>query len=68
MLLNKLVKVMKMLIFFPANIFATIDLNFAELEYLSDHLLPEECRRLVAAAHFQSYNEPNFLPQAGKKS
>ncbi|RZC41116.1 L-xylulose reductase, partial [Asbolus verrucosus] len=43
---------------------ATIDLNFAELEYLADHLLPEECRRLVAAAHFKSYMEPNFLDQA----
>ncbi|KYB25994.1 hypothetical protein TcasGA2_TC034023 [Tribolium castaneum] len=45
-------------------VLATLDLNFAELKYLSDHLLPEECRRLVAAAHFKSYMLPNELWQA----
>ncbi|XP_044272649.1 uncharacterized protein LOC123016362 [Tribolium madens] len=45
-------------------VLGTLDLNFAELKYLSDHLLPEECRRLVAAAHFKSYMMPNELWQA----
>lgn len=45
----------------------TIDLNLPELEYLADHLHPEECRRLTAALHFNSYQQPNALDQAGKK-
>ncbi|KAJ8948438.1 hypothetical protein NQ318_007961, partial [Aromia moschata] len=47
--------------------FCTIDLNTAELQYLADHLTPEECRRLIAAAHFKSYQEPNALDQAERK-
>lgn len=47
---------------------ATIDINASELQYLADHLTPEECRRLVAAAHFQSFEEPNALDQAGTLS
>ncbi|KAG5896210.1 hypothetical protein JTB14_009712 [Gonioctena quinquepunctata] len=45
----------------------TIDLNSAELQYLADHLTIEECRRLVAAAHFKFYQEPNSLDQAERK-
>ncbi|XP_066137844.1 uncharacterized protein [Euwallacea fornicatus] len=44
----------------------TIDLNAAELQYLADHLTPEECRKLVAAAHFQGFDQPNALDQAGE--
>lgn len=44
----------------------TIDLNAGVLQYLADHLTPEECRTLVAAAHFKSYERPNALDQAGK--
>ncbi|KAK5640809.1 hypothetical protein RI129_009356 [Pyrocoelia pectoralis] len=40
---------------------ATIDLNLAELQYLADHLHAEECRRLVASLHFNSYNTPKAL-------
>ncbi|XP_076258940.1 uncharacterized protein LOC143195534 [Rhynchophorus ferrugineus] len=45
----------------------TIDLNSVELQYLADHLTPEECRRLVAAAHFHSFDPPNALDQAERK-
>ncbi|XP_066137845.1 uncharacterized protein [Euwallacea fornicatus] len=45
----------------------TIDLNAAELQYLADHLTPEECRKLVAAAHFQGFDQPNALDQAERK-
>ncbi|KAF7286821.1 hypothetical protein GWI33_003878 [Rhynchophorus ferrugineus] len=45
----------------------TIDLNAVELQYLADHLTPEECRRLVAAAHFHSFDPPNALDQAERK-
>lgn len=48
------------------NIWCTIDLNAAELQYLSDHLTREECRTLVAAAHLKGYEEPNVLDQVGK--
>lgn len=47
-------------------VFSTIDLNLSELEYLADHLHPEECRKLTASLHFKSYMEPNALDQAGK--
>lgn len=46
-------------------VLSTLDLNFGELEYLADHLLPEECRKLIAAAYFKSYNIPNSVGQAG---
>lgn len=57
--------VLKLLITLSQVVLATIDLNRAELQYLADHLLPEECRRLVAAAHFKSDSLPNILAQAG---
>lgn len=44
----------------------TIDINLSEFQYLADHLHSEECRRLVAALHFKSYEQPNALDQAGK--
>ncbi|XP_072394810.1 uncharacterized protein [Diabrotica undecimpunctata] len=49
------------------NVTPTIDLNTAELQYLADHLTKEECRRLIAAAHFNSYEEPAVLGQAERK-
>ncbi|KAJ3655503.1 hypothetical protein Zmor_014631 [Zophobas morio] len=57
---------MKLVLFLVPPILATIDLNFAELEYLASHLLPEECRRLVAAAHFKAYMMPNAVGQAAQ--
>ena len=44
---------------------ATIDLNMAELQHFADHLTTEECRRFVAAIHFNSFEQPNALDQAG---
>lgn len=49
-------------------VFGTIDINIAELQYLADHLTPEECRRLVAAAHFPNFEQPNALEQSGEES
>ncbi|KAK9877818.1 hypothetical protein WA026_020053 [Henosepilachna vigintioctopunctata] len=49
------------------NCFATIDINSSELKYLSDHLTSEECRKLVAAAHFNSYDLPTALSEAELK-
>ncbi|KAF5282904.1 hypothetical protein FQR65_LT14181 [Abscondita terminalis] len=43
---------------------ATIDLNLPELQYLADHLHPEECRRLIASLHFNTYEEPHALDVA----
>lgn len=43
----------------------TVDLNLPELQYLADHLRPDECRFLVASLHFKSYEKPNALEQAG---
>lgn len=42
-------------------------MNLSELQYIADHLHPEECRRLLAALHFNSYEEPNALDQAERK-
>nr|CAH7755729.1 unnamed protein product [Callosobruchus chinensis] len=47
--------------------YCTIDINAAELQYLAEHLTEEECRRLVASAHFKSYEVPNPLDQAERK-
>lgn len=46
---------------------ATIDINIPELHYLADHLTSEECRKLVAAAHFNNYELPNALSEAELK-
>ena len=47
-------------------VFSTIDVNLSELEYLAAHLEPRECRRLVAALHYHSYELPESLVEAGK--
>lgn len=44
---------------------ATIDVNLAELEYLAARLDSRECRRLVAALHYDSYELPESLVGAG---
>uniref|UniRef100_A0ABD2X9V8 Death domain-containing protein n=1 Tax=Trichogramma kaykai TaxID=54128 RepID=A0ABD2X9V8_9HYME len=44
----------------------TIDLNLQELEYLAAHLRAKECRLLVAALHFDSYELPKQLREAGE--
>ncbi|XP_025836455.1 uncharacterized protein LOC112906479 [Agrilus planipennis] len=46
---------------------STIDLNLPELQYLADHLHKEECKRLVAALHFKSYDKPCLLDLAENK-
>lgn len=45
---------------------STIDLNLTELQYLADHLHIEQCRKLVAALHFKSYEKPNALNNASE--
>lgn len=45
----------------------TIDMNIAEFEYLADHLTLEDCRKLVAALHFVSYELPAALSAAERK-
>ncbi|XP_043262274.1 uncharacterized protein LOC122403058 [Colletes gigas] len=42
----------------------TIDVNVNELEYLAARLNPFECRRLIAALHYTSYELPNSLAAA----
>ncbi|XP_076636744.1 uncharacterized protein LOC143349399 [Colletes latitarsis] len=44
--------------------FSTIDVNLNELEYLAARLNPFECRRLIAALHYTSYELPNSLAAA----
>lgn len=44
----------------------TIDVNLSELEYLAARLDPFECRRLIAALHYTTYNLPQNLAAAGK--
>ncbi|KAL3276007.1 hypothetical protein HHI36_020738 [Cryptolaemus montrouzieri] len=43
---------------------ATIDINVPELEYLANHLTLDECRKLIAAAHFTNFELPNALSEA----
>lgn len=52
-------------IYLLKNVSSTIDMNAAEFQYIADHLTPEECRTLVAAAQFQNYENSNVLDQAG---
>lgn len=42
----------------------TIDVNLAQLEYIAARLNPFECRRLVAALHYNGLEMPKTL--AGK--
>ncbi|XP_076763853.1 uncharacterized protein LOC143431182 [Xylocopa sonorina] len=45
-------------------VLGTIDVNFNELEYLAARLNPFECRRLIAALHYTSYELPKSLAGA----
>ncbi|XP_011867612.1 PREDICTED: uncharacterized protein LOC105561867 [Vollenhovia emeryi] len=45
----------------------TIDVNLSELEYLAARLDPFECRRLVAALHYTTYDLPRNLAAAERK-
>lgn len=44
---------------------STIDVNLSELEYLAARLDPFECRRLIAALHYTTYDLPKNLAAAG---
>ena len=63
---NYLMTIVYFLIMKSVLIFCTIDVNLAELEYLAAHLDPYECRRLVAALHYTSYELPKSLAGAGE--
>lgn len=43
----------------------TIDVNLPELEYLAAHLSPSECRHLVAALHYKTFELPRSLEAVG---
>lgn len=45
----------------------TIDVNISELEYLAGHLELEECRRLVAALHYDTFELPESIAGAGRR-
>ncbi|XP_014477562.1 PREDICTED: uncharacterized protein LOC106745988 [Dinoponera quadriceps] len=45
----------------------TIDVNLSELEYLAARLDTFECRRLIAALHYASYDLPQNLAAAERK-
>ncbi|XP_032668201.1 uncharacterized protein LOC116842714 [Odontomachus brunneus] len=45
-------------------VYGTIDVNLSELEYLAARLDPFECRRLIAALHYTTYNLPQNLAAA----
>lgn len=44
----------------------TIDVNLSEFEYLAARLDPFECRRLIAALHYTTYDLPKNLAAAGQ--
>ncbi|KAJ8682303.1 hypothetical protein QAD02_018095 [Eretmocerus hayati] len=46
---------------------ATVDINLSEFRYLANHLKPFECRRLVAALHYDTYELPEDLDEAARK-
>ncbi|XP_048507542.1 uncharacterized protein LOC125500142 [Athalia rosae] len=48
-------------------VFCTIDVNLSELEYLAGHLNPSECRRLVAALHYMTFELPESIAGAERK-
>ncbi|XP_034937326.1 uncharacterized protein [Chelonus insularis] len=48
-------------------VFSTIDVNIGELQYLAIHLDPYECRRLIAALHYTSYDLPKDISGAVRK-
>ncbi|XP_046141617.1 uncharacterized protein LOC114871017 [Osmia bicornis bicornis] len=45
-------------------VLATMDVNLDELKYLAARLNPFECRRLIAALHYTTYELPNTLAAA----
>lgn len=47
---------------------STIDVNLSELEYLAARLDSFECRRLIAALHYTTYDLPKNLAAAGQLS
>lgn len=48
------------------DVLGTIDVNLNELQYLAAHLNSFECRRLIAALHYTTYELPSNLADAGK--
>lgn len=50
------------------DVLATIDVNLNELEYLAARLNHFECRRLIAALHYTTYELPRDLAGAGKST
>ncbi|XP_043524351.1 uncharacterized protein LOC122536227 [Frieseomelitta varia] len=46
------------------DVLGTIDVNLNELQYLAARLNPFECRRLIAALHYTSYELPSNLADA----
>ncbi|KAM0729450.1 hypothetical protein ACS0PU_003327 [Formica fusca] len=54
-------------IIFGSTVRATIDVNLSELEYLAARLDPFECRRLIAALHYTTYDLPKNLAAAERK-
>ncbi|XP_072748116.1 uncharacterized protein [Anoplolepis gracilipes] len=52
---------------FGLTVRATIDVNLSELEYLAARLDPFECRRLIAALHYTTYDLPKNLAAAERK-
>lgn len=55
-------------IIFVLRVHGTIDVNLSELEYLAARLDPFECRRLIAALHYTTYDLPKSLAAAGRPS
>lgn len=45
--------------------YCTIDINKEELIYLANHLTLGECRKLVAYAHYLTYDLPLEQDEAG---
>nr|XP_012231024.1 PREDICTED: uncharacterized protein LOC105677177 [Linepithema humile] len=52
---------------FGSRVRGTIDVNLSELEYLAARLDPFECRRLIAALHYTTYDLPKNLAAAERK-
>ncbi|KAL0128634.1 hypothetical protein PUN28_003785 [Cardiocondyla obscurior] len=52
---------------FMSKVCGTIDVNLSELEYLVARLNPFECRRLIAALHYTTYDLPKNLAAAERK-
>lgn len=45
---------------------STIDVNLSQLEYLASHMDEFECRRLIAALHYTTYDLPQSMAGASK--